>query len=157
MNIQYFKRTLTTFSVLVLITLAGCSGGAATTQNPVTSVAKAATYSGPPPATADVQAFMVNLWANVNPTNRCGGCHTQGGQSPQFARTDDVNLAYAAGTNPTVAVTFTEGLPQSYGVFATASGNFPVSVSNKTSSGFTLTIVGTVAAAGTVDVLVVAA
>jgi hypothetical protein len=96
MNIQHFKRTLTTLSVLVLITLAGCSGGAATTQNPVTSVAKASTYSGPPPATADVQAFMVNLWANVNPTNRCGGCHTQGGQSPQFARTDDVNLAYAA-------------------------------------------------------------
>jgi hypothetical protein len=31
-----------------------------------------------------------------------------------------VNLAYAAGTNPTVAVTFAEGLPQSYGVFATA-------------------------------------
>jgi hypothetical protein len=96
MNIQYFKRTLTTLSVLVLITLAGCSGGAATTQNPVTSVAKASTYSGPPPATADVQAFMVNLWSNINPTNRCGGCHVQGGQSPQFARTDDVNLAYAA-------------------------------------------------------------
>jgi len=29
-------------------------------------------------------------------TNRCGGCHVQGGQSPQFARTDDVNLAYQA-------------------------------------------------------------
>jgi hypothetical protein len=68
-----------------------------------------------------------------------------------------VNLAYGTGTNPTVAVTFAEGLPQSYGVFANASGNFPVAVSNKTSSGFTLTIVGTVGAAGTVDVLVVAA
>jgi Concanavalin A-like lectin/glucanases superfamily len=96
MNIQHFKRTLTTLSVLVLITLAGCSGGAATTQNPVTTAAKASTYSGPPPATADVQAFMVSLWANITPTNRCGGCHTQGGQSPEFARTDDVNLAYAA-------------------------------------------------------------
>ena len=63
-----------------------------------------------------------------------------------------VNVAYGTGTNPT-----TEGLPQSYGVFANASGNFPVAVSNKTSSGFTLTIVGTVGAAGTVDVLVVAA
>ena len=68
-----------------------------------------------------------------------------------------VNVAYGTGTNPTVAVTFAEGLPQSYGVFANASGNFPVAVSNKTSSGFTLTIVGTVGAAGTVDVLVVAA
>jgi hypothetical protein len=59
-------------------------------------VASAPTYSGPPPANADVQAFMVNLWTNIKATNRCGGCHVQGGQSPQFARTDDVNLAYQA-------------------------------------------------------------
>ncbi|HEV2700117.1 MAG TPA: LamG domain-containing protein [Steroidobacteraceae bacterium] len=76
--------------------LSACSGGAATTANPVTTVAQAATYSGPPPATADVQAFMVNVWANIKATNRCGGCHTQGGQSPQFARSDDVNMAYQA-------------------------------------------------------------
>jgi hypothetical protein len=79
-----------------LAALSACTGGAATTANPVTTVAQAAAYSGPPPATADVQAFMVNLWANVKATNRCGGCHVQGGQSPQFARTDDVNLAYQA-------------------------------------------------------------
>jgi hypothetical protein len=79
-----------------LAALAACSGGAPTTANPVTTVASAAAYSGPPPATADVQAFMVNLWTNIKATNRCGGCHVQGGQSPQFARTDDVNLAYQA-------------------------------------------------------------
>ena len=39
---------------------------------------------------------MTNLWTNIKATNRCGGCHVQGGQSPQFARTDDVNLAYQA-------------------------------------------------------------
>jgi Concanavalin A-like lectin/glucanases superfamily len=76
--------------------LSACSGGAPTTSNPVTTVAQAPTYSGPPPANADVQAFMVNLWTNIKATNRCGGCHVQGGQSPQFARTDDVNLAYQA-------------------------------------------------------------
>ncbi len=76
--------------------LSACSGGAATTANPVTTVTQAATYTGPPPATADVQAFMVNVWTNIKATNRCGGCHTQGGQSPQFARSDDVNLAYQA-------------------------------------------------------------
>ena len=53
-------------------------------------------YTGPPPANADVQAFKINLWNNIRPTNRCGGCHHEGGQSPQFARTDDVNLAYQA-------------------------------------------------------------
>jgi Concanavalin A-like lectin/glucanases superfamily len=79
-----------------LVTLSACSGGAATTANPVTTVAQVQAYSGPPPATADVQAFMVNLWSNIKATNRCGGCHVQGGQSPQFARTDDVNLAYQA-------------------------------------------------------------
>jgi len=43
-----------------------------------------------------VQAFMVNFWTNVTPANRCGGCHHAGGQSPMFARADDVNLAYQA-------------------------------------------------------------
>ncbi|MGC1458629.1 MAG: LamG domain-containing protein [Steroidobacteraceae bacterium] len=90
------RRLAALAAVAGLAGLSACSGGAATTANPVTTVAQAATYSGPPPATADVQAFMVSLWANVKATNRCGGCHTQGGQSPQFARTDDVNLAYQA-------------------------------------------------------------
>ncbi len=65
-----------------LAALAACSGGAPTTANPNTTVASAPTYSGPPPANADVQAFQVNLWSNIKATNRCGGCHVQGGQSP---------------------------------------------------------------------------
>ncbi|HEY1898961.1 MAG TPA: LamG domain-containing protein [Steroidobacteraceae bacterium] len=90
------RRLAALVGVAGLVALAACSGGAATTANPVTTVATAAAYSGPAPATADVQAFMVNLWTNIKATNRCGGCHVQGGQSPQFARTDDVNLAYQA-------------------------------------------------------------
>jgi len=106
MNTLKLTRTLTWKSgaplwqvlamLVAVVALAGCSGGAATTQNPVTAPAVASTYSGPPPATADVQAFMTSLWGNIKATNRCGGCHTQGGQSPEFARTDDVNLAYQA-------------------------------------------------------------
>jgi hypothetical protein len=96
MNIQSLLSFRTTLGVLMLLALAACSGGAPTTQNPVTTVAAVANYSGPPPASADVQAFMTNLWSNIKATNRCGGCHVQGGQSPQFARTDDVNLAYQA-------------------------------------------------------------
>jgi hypothetical protein len=93
-------RALTPCAALVvLVTLAACSGGgAATTVNqqttPPTNTANA--YTGPAPANADVQAFKINLWENIRPANRCGGCHHQGGQSPMFARSDDVNLAYQA-------------------------------------------------------------
>jgi len=76
--------------------LSGCGGGAETTANPVTTPATPAAYTGPAPATADVQAFRINVWDNLKAANRCGQCHGQGGQSPQFVRQDDVNLAYAA-------------------------------------------------------------
>jgi hypothetical protein len=87
-------RVLVTCGLLAL--LAGCGGGAKTVENPVTSGGTAPTYSGPAPATADVQSFKINVWDNLKATNRCGQCHTQGGQAPQFVRQDDVNLAYAA-------------------------------------------------------------
>ncbi len=87
-------RFLATCGLLAL--LAGCGGGAETVENPVTSGGEPPTYSGPPPATADVQSFKVNVWDNLKASNRCGQCHTQGGQAPQFVRQDDINLAYAA-------------------------------------------------------------
>ena len=77
--------------------LAGCGGGASTVENPVTTTGvQPATYSGPAPLTADVQAFKLNVWDNLKATNRCGQCHVSGGQAPQFVRQDDINLAYAA-------------------------------------------------------------
>jgi hypothetical protein len=77
--------------------LGGCGGGAGTTENPITGVIPPSAYSGPPPATADVQAFKLNLWDNIQASNRCGGCHTDSvGQTPLFARHDDINLAYEA-------------------------------------------------------------
>ena len=86
-----------TAALALAVVLSACSGGAATTQNPPpASGAQAQSYTGPAPANADVQAFMVNLWTNIKATNRCGACHVQGGQSPQFARSDDINLAYQA-------------------------------------------------------------
>ena len=82
---------------IAALALAGCGGGAATTENPVTGVTPPSTYSGPPPATEDVQSFKLNLWDNIQATNRCGGCHTNSvGQTPLFARHDDINLAYEA-------------------------------------------------------------
>jgi len=92
------RRALACGAALVLLAaLTACGGGGApvaVNAQPPTSTAQS--YTGPPPANADVQAFMVNLWVNINPSNRCGGCHHAGGQSPMFARTDDVNLAYQA-------------------------------------------------------------
>ena len=87
-------RLLALGGLLALLT--GCGGGAKTVENPVTSGATAPTYSGPAPATADVQSFKINVWDNLKASNRCGQCHTQGGQAPQFVRQDDINLAYAA-------------------------------------------------------------
>jgi len=79
-----------------LAVLAGCGGGSETVANPQTNPPVLGTYSGPPPATSDVQAFMINVWDNVRSTNRCGTCHGADGQPPTFARSDDVNLAYQA-------------------------------------------------------------
>lgn len=77
--------------------LVGCSGGASTEENPITSGPDAGpSYNGPPPATSDIQAFRINFWENIRGANRCGSCHNQGGQAPTFARSDDVNLAYEA-------------------------------------------------------------
>ena len=86
-------------ALALLAVLAACSGGGAATtvnQQSTPPSSSADNYTGPPPANADVQSFKINFWANVVASNRCGGCHHQGGQSPMFARSDDVNLAYQA-------------------------------------------------------------
>jgi Concanavalin A-like lectin/glucanases superfamily len=79
----------------LLLTLAACGGGAPTTVNPQTTPPTVQDYTGPAPSTADIQAFRINLWENIKANNRCGGCHNAAGQSPKFARNDDVNAAYA--------------------------------------------------------------
>ncbi|HKQ84144.1 MAG TPA: LamG domain-containing protein [Steroidobacteraceae bacterium] len=82
---------------LSVLLLAACGGGAETSENPVTDAPTGgSSYNGPPPATGDIQAFKVSLWENVRGQNRCGNCHFAGGQAPNFARSDDVNLAYQA-------------------------------------------------------------
>src|SRR5262249_49842370 len=84
-------------ALALLAALTACGGGGApVTVNAAPPTSGAQTYTGPPPANADVQAFMINFWANVSPSNRCGGSHHARGQSPMIARSDDVNLAYQA-------------------------------------------------------------
>jgi hypothetical protein len=93
-------RLLGVGAVLVAGMLSACSGGsgADVEQNPgVPGTGPTSNYNGPPPATADVQQFKINLWDNVQANNRCGTCHSDaGGQTPMFARRDDINLAYSA-------------------------------------------------------------
>jgi concanavalin A-like lectin/glucanase superfamily protein len=98
-------------AVALLAVLAACSagGGPGVTVNQPTGSATVDAYTGPPAQNADVLAFQINLWQNIIPSDRCGGCHHQGGQSPMFARSDDVNLAYQAAlplvnlTNPALS------------------------------------------------------
>lgn len=90
--------------VLVAVVLAltiGCSSdsgktGAANPPPPSNNPGPGVVYNGPSPSTADVQNFKVNLWDNLAEPTRCGACHGVGGQSPQFTRGDDINLAYTA-------------------------------------------------------------
>lgn len=95
LSIAVTARSLRQFAAIAALgLLAACSGGAPTQQQPITQVATVADYTGAAPSTADVQAFKINLWENLKASNRCGACHNATGQSPKFARNDDVNLAY---------------------------------------------------------------
>jgi hypothetical protein len=78
----------------LLLQACGSGSGAGTSENPVTVAPSVSNYSGPAPATADVQAFKLHLWDNLAPNNRCGSCHNSG-QTPRFVRDDDINLAYS--------------------------------------------------------------
>lgn len=85
---------------VLLFVIASCSGGSGSDPvvNPVsnTDPTSSLVYTGPEPQTDDVQAFRINLWENIRSDERCGACHINGQQAPEFARSDDVNLAYSA-------------------------------------------------------------
>ena len=88
-------RTFTFLAALFLIYGCGSGSGASTSTNPQTTPPSFSNYNGPAPATADIQAFKLNVWDNLVPNNRCGTCHNET-QSPRFVRADDINLAYDA-------------------------------------------------------------
>lgn len=97
------SRLPATLLCLLLATLVGCGSGsgAKTEPNPNTNPGgnggENFSYKGEKPAgTADITKFQNSLWINIARENRCGGCHIQGKQAPEFARGDDINLAYAA-------------------------------------------------------------
>ena len=93
-----FKGLLVLCALLALGGCGGSSSGAATVANPppINSGGNDGfSYKGQNPAASeDVVKFQTRLWVNIAPENRCGSCHNT--QQPTFARTDDINLAYAA-------------------------------------------------------------
>jgi hypothetical protein len=93
-------RTISLLALAASVGLSACSGGTSPTLATPGAGGGSSTvnsYTGPAPATADVQAFDVSFWSNVRAQNRCGQCHnaTSPAQMPNFARSDDVNLAYS--------------------------------------------------------------
>ena len=90
------KALLFSISAATFLSACGNSSGPENTDNPNTNQgAGDVVYSGEPAATADALKFQEELWENIIADNRCGSCHGAGGQSPTFARFDDVNLAHA--------------------------------------------------------------
>ncbi|GFE81500.1 hypothetical protein GCM10011487_35000 [Steroidobacter agaridevorans] len=82
-------------AALGALTLAGCSGGSSTEQNPNPGAPTPNVgYNGLPAANDDILAFQNEFWTNIRVADRCGGCHNANGQAPTFARSDDVNQAY---------------------------------------------------------------
>ncbi|HHH36532.1 MAG TPA: LamG domain-containing protein [Gammaproteobacteria bacterium] len=99
---HWHRFTAPALAIFMTLLLAGCGGGATTEVLPDMGGTQAVTYTGPAPATADVQAFKLNVWDNLSAGNRCGACHgASGPASPAFVREDDVNQAYAL-ANPLV-------------------------------------------------------
>jgi mono/diheme cytochrome c family protein len=80
---------------ITALVVSACGGGASTESNPAPVNTQQSTYTGPAPAFPDVQSFRVNLWENIRGNDRCGACHNENDQAPQFGRGDDVNLAYS--------------------------------------------------------------
>ncbi len=87
---------------LLSLTLAACSGGSGgggSDRVVDTSGGGGDTvfvYDGDPPQSADVQSFKTAFYDNLVTEDRCGRCHTPGGESGSidFVNRDDVNLAW---------------------------------------------------------------
>jgi len=68
--------------------------GSNTVANPDLSTSNSG-YTGPPARTTDIRSFQLNFWDFLKQDNRCGQCHSAGGQPPAFADKTDVNKAYS--------------------------------------------------------------
>ncbi len=91
-------RSVLLVSALGLL-VSACGGGAQTQDMPIPQGGtgnSTITYSGAAsPRDDDVQKFLTEFWSPVQNQATCGGCHNEStGQTPMFARFDDINMAY---------------------------------------------------------------
>lgn len=91
-------RSVLLVSALGLFVTA-CGGGAQTQDMPIPQGGtgnSTITYSGAAsPRDDDVQKFLTEFWSPVQNQATCGGCHNETtGQTPMFARFDDINMAF---------------------------------------------------------------
>ncbi len=91
------SMTLGFFVLALTFMLTACGSGQDTEALPNTGAPSTnSNYSGPAPATDDVQNFKLSVWDNLVSTERCGSCHSTGGQTPTFVHDGNINTAYAA-------------------------------------------------------------
>lgn len=90
---QQILRAVCALTLAAMLAACGSGSGAATESNPNTTPPTSSNYTGPAPATADVQTFKLEVWDNLVTADRCGNCHNES-QSPRFVRNDDINMAY---------------------------------------------------------------
>lgn len=95
------KSTFMSSLLASLLLLQGCGSGSSESkveENPNPNPGGGSTggqflYKGEKPAaTADIIKFQNELWVNIATKDKCGSCHAT--QAPDFAREDDINLAY---------------------------------------------------------------
>jgi hypothetical protein len=94
-NIMSISRSLLQLSLVTCLggLLIACEGSN-TVANPNLSTGDLG-YTGPPARTPDIRSFQQNFWTFLKEDNRCGQCHTAGGQPRWFADKTDVNAAYS--------------------------------------------------------------
>lgn len=84
--------------LLLLQACSGGSGGGGSDRDPNISGTVGSgqfAYSGPAPASEEIQSFKISFYDNLVDSDRCGSCHTRGGaSSTAFVDRDDVNLAW---------------------------------------------------------------
>ena len=84
---------------LMSLVLAACGGGAQTVDNPLPQNPGGPTqitYNGlNGPRDIQVNAFLQSFWTPMQNAATCGNCHNETtGQTPMFARFDDINMAF---------------------------------------------------------------
>ncbi|OOZ39551.1 ATPase [Solemya pervernicosa gill symbiont] len=95
MRLIRVKQIQSLMLLLAAALLTACGGEETVSLPNLSGGTVVAAYSGPVPTTDDVQSFKLNVWDYLVEADRCGNCHSDGGQSPQFVRQDNINLAYA--------------------------------------------------------------